>query len=74
MRLRARPVDEVFADILGSGNRGKLLKPGRGLTPNARGAVVRAPPRPSVELIRMGAVGATLATTIASAIGGSNLV
>jgi hypothetical protein len=62
---------EVFADILASGNRGKILPLWAGPDPNAPGAAI-AHPAPVADPDGRG--GATLVTTIASAIGGANFV
>ena len=62
---------EVFADILANGNRGKLLPLWPGPDPAAPGATI---PHPATVADPDGRGGATLVTTIASAIGGSNFV
>lgn len=62
---------ETFADTLASGNRGKLLPLWAGPDPTLPGATI-AHSAPVADPDGRG--GATLVTTIASAIGGANLV
>lgn len=62
---------EAFADTLASGNRGKLLPLWPGPDPTLPGATI---PHPAPVADPDGRGGATMVTTIASAIGGANVV
>jgi hypothetical protein len=62
---------EAFADTLASGNRGKLLPLWPGPDPTVPGATI---PHPAPVADPDGRGGATMVTTIASAIGGANVV